>query len=272
MYINFSLVAGALLFAIFPARGQAPACKDFKMGIFHAYPRNTGSHFIIYREGDIEKDIDLTHKDTSLWKIEWDGDCTYIETYLSGNTKMSGEMADFLKKHSLVYNISSVTKDYYTYSEHIDKVSGTLLETDTAWVGEKTSSSDNVALFQQIQNSQLLRKRHFSDTSKYAVLYIYRPGKLTNSLAGFEVYLEDDLISVMKNRSGFIFAIRKEGHFTLTSRLDKDVCPLPVDIHFGKKYFIRSSIKWGFYHMRNYKLEMALVGETEGQADFDAVQ
>ncbi|WP_169337665.1 hypothetical protein [Segetibacter koreensis] len=156
-------------------------------------------------------EYNLEKRDSTLWKIDWSNDCTYSLKYISGNTHMEPEMESFLKKHKMVYQIINVTNDYYVYNGYIDKISRDFIQSDTMWLHEKTSITNNL-LFQSIANGQTLRKAHFGDTSKYAVVYVYRTGKVTNSMGEYFLYFDNEPMCVMKNKSGYMFKLFKEGN------------------------------------------------------------
>ena len=135
------------------------------------------------------------------------------------------------------------------------------------WLNIKTGLVNN-ELFKQVKNPSELKRSHFSDTSKYAVLYLYRPGKLANSLGNYLVYFDESIMCIAKNNSGYIFKILKEGKFTLKSRIYKDEADLPLDIKFGSTYYVKSSIPGGIHGLNNYKLKMGLMKPEDGQNEF----
>ena len=104
--------------------------------------------------------------------------------------------------------------------------------------------------------------------ANFAIVYLYRPGKLTNSLSDFIVYLNDDAICVAKNNTGYTFKILREGPVKFTSRIHNDLFDLPVEIEFGKTYYIKSMIHWGFFKGKNYRLEIANVEKSKGQDEY----
>src|SRR5258707_490104 len=84
--------------------------------------------------------------------------------------KMSAGEKDFWENHKLVYDITGVAKNYYTFNGYADKSSNLVLVTDTMWMTEKINIISN-ELIQPVKNETALKKSHFTDTSKYAVLY-----------------------------------------------------------------------------------------------------
>lgn len=263
---------GLLLFFILPlitfCQNKALTCSDIKTGIFHIYPKNSPDHYIDIREGEFVRETKMNTGDTSLYKINWINDCTYSLQYLSGTEKMTDEIAKFYKKHKLVYEIPSVTNEYYVYKGYIDKTSNIPISTDTIWFNEKTTVVDNT-----IYKQASLAEATIKDTSKYALLYIYRPGKITNSLSDYMIYLNDNVMCLAKNNSGYIFKIFKEGKIQLKSRLLKDESVVDLEVKHGEIYYIKSMVHWGIKsRLYNFKLEMASVNKEMGQVEFQHVR
>lgn len=249
----------------------AATCGDIKSGIFHFYPKNTSDHFVIYAEPSHHKEINVNTGDTILWEIKWIDDCSFLEKLIATNVALNKKTARFLKAHSIAYKIETITDDYFTFKGYIDRLSGEMIQSDTLWFTERIASS--VTPFIQPITSDEEGRLNFSDTSKFALLYLYRPGKLTNSLSNYPVYLNDEVICIARNNSGYLFKIFKEGIFECKSHLLKDESAVRVNIQFGKKFFIKSVVHWGMYSgLRNYKLEMAVMPDSIGRREFSEVK
>jgi hypothetical protein len=249
-----------------------PPCAYLKTGIYYSYPRNTSTRYICVRDGDREKEIDMDTGDSSVWQIQWLDDCSYTMKYLSGNDELKPRDQQFLDKHIIALRIEKSTTDYYVYSAHADKISKRSYATDTFWLHEKSLVVSNQP-FQFIRNELFLTKTHFSDTSRYAVIYLYRPGKLTNSWAVVPVYCNDTLLWIAHNRTGTLIKVTREGVLELTSKVFKDVSSVKVDVRFGQKYYIKSMIHWGFSSRGyNFILEMAAIKPEMGQPEFEQVR
>ena len=254
-------------------QSQSLNCENLKNGIFYSYPKNTDSKYLFERAGDYQKETDLKTGDTTLWKIRWKNDCTFSIEYVSGNNKANEEASTFLKKkkHKVVFEIKNITDDYYTYATYLDKTSNLPLELDTIWLHEKINPVRNL-LFEAVTNGRDLQKSHFSDTAKYALLYVYRPGKFTNSLAGFPLYFDNNVMCIMKNKSGYIFKILKEGTFEIGSKLMDNSSVTKLEVTFGKRYYVKSMIHWGLHATRNFNLEMKIMPNDSGEEEFDEVE
>jgi hypothetical protein len=261
-------------FAFFFASGtysqnDPVTCADLKNGVFHSYPKNSADHYISEREDEYQKETNLTTGDTSSWQIKWKGNCTYSLKYLGGN-KLPQEQLDFLKKHTLIYEVGRITNEYCLVTGHVDKTSNPVIQIDTMWFNERTNVISNL-LFNPVPNAGALKRDHFSDTSKYAVVYIYRPKKLGISMSNYLVYFDDNIMWIAKNRSGAIFKILKEGRFEIKSKMLKDQSAVNVDVKFGNTYYIKSMVHWKLYKGYNFKLEMAQVEPEQGKSEFSEV-
>jgi len=250
---------------------QPAGCGAFRKGVFHVYQSSTGNHYILYRNGSTEKEVIDGKEDSTIWNIQWQGDCDYTLEYVSGNIPLTDKEEKFLRKHKLAYHLQPAGADNCVYTETIDKPTGTLIEKDTIRLHEVAISLHPAPVALQLRSEAALRQLHFSDTSHYAVVYIYRPKKLKLSLSPYNMYINDNLVCVMKNNSGFMFAVFREGDITLKSQLAKDTCSLTLTIQFGKRYYVRSTNEWGIHWTGNSKLAMAAVPAAQGKDEFEEV-
>ena len=253
------------------AYAQRVDCGAFRRGVFHVYQASTGNHYIIYRDGAREKEVIDGKGDSTLWNIEWQGDCDYTLEYISGNIQLTDKEEKFLRKHKLAYHLQPAGADYCVYTETIDKPSGTLIEKDTIRLHEVAFSLHPTPVALQLRSEAALRSLHFSDTSHYAVIYIYRPKKVKLSWSPYNMYINDNLVCVMKNNSGFLFAVFKEGDVTVKSQIAKDTCSLVLNVKFGQLYYVRSTNEWGIHRTGTSKLAMAAVPAVQGKDEFEQV-
>jgi hypothetical protein len=268
--------SATFLSAAQPADAQH-TCADLRTGDYYYYPRNTLQQYHVTVSGDKEKVVNLTKRkgtpiyDSSIYRIEWKGDCNYTLKYLEG-TGLTDEELRFVNKHKLAYHIDSVGPDYYVFTSYEDRLSeGKLLGKDTMWMHPQTHTSDNM-LF-GLTDPAHIKRIHFSDTSQMALLYIYRVGKFKLSFSDLIIYYNDLPMAVLKNKSAAIVALFKEGPFTLRSmgpntKVEGD---LPMYVKFGKTYYIRADMIWGLYKTGNTKLEFSVMDPKEGKQDFDGI-
>lgn len=243
------------------------SCEDLRTGIFFAYPKNMAGSQVYIRDSLYQQEISPQNKDTILWKIRWMDKCTYALKYVSGFKEEAS--ADFGRKHIVLVKISSIGRDYYTYSAHIDELSNIAVISDTIWFTEQANVTDNY-LFQQIKDEAVPGRKTFTDTSKYALVYVYRPGKLTNSMGNYMVYFNDYLAFAAINNTGAVYKVYKEGPLEIKSKLYKDASSVVVDVRFGKRYYVKSQIHWAVTNrLYNFRLEMKTVDNFIGQSEYD---
>src|SRR5438034_11734209 len=102
------------------AQADAPAFATLEFGEFHTYPKNTSSYFIIRRQDDLQKEIDARTGDSTIWKVRWHKDNTYTLKFVSSSDKRVSLNAYYLKHHDVVYNVPTITKDFYIIEGHVD--------------------------------------------------------------------------------------------------------------------------------------------------------
>ncbi len=240
-------------------------CEALKNGVFYNYPRNSDENIIQIREGNLMKEVTIGKKDTVIWKVKWKNNCTYSLQYLSGDVG-SKEILELVKKHSLDFRIDSITADYYLYTGFFDNEKKWMSFTrDTIWMKEKQVSGSRIFLT-QVTDLGKQKRAHFSDTSKYALLYIYRPGKFIGFAASYNIYVNDYLMCILANKSGFIYKISKEGTYSIGGKLPNSV-PLIADIRFGKSYYIKST--FGIPLIATLKrVDMELISDNIGKQEF----
>lgn len=265
----------AFIFAAGPTGhlvSQPPqTCMDIKTGIFYYYPKTTNDYYIEQRDENYLNEKNGATGDSTIWQLEWKGDCEYTLKYVSGNTKMPDAMLKFYGKHKLVCDIKKVTGDYYIFTSYADKNTNQPLLTDTIWYNQKVTIPNN-RLLERVNSPTDLKKEHFSDTSQYAVLYIYRPGKFTNSLGSYLVYFDESIMCLAKNKNGYIFKVLKEGTHEIKSRLFKDESSVKLDVKFGNIYYVKSMIHWTISkRLYNFKLDMQVMKPADGQTEFTEV-
>ena len=269
LYILFLLFTAFSISA--SSQDTATTITNLKTGVFYEYPLNTNKHYRDTRNGNIETETNLENNDSSNWAITWQNDRTYTYKYLSSNDSAVKVQERLLKKHSIICTIDAIGSDYYIYTAHFDKLSNPPITHDTLWT-HPFAMPRNKLLFAYIPGEDDLRKVHFRDTSHYAVVYLYRPGKLTNSLSDFFVYCNDHLLWSAHNNSGIIVAFFQEGPIKFGSAYMKDTSSVTVDVRFGHKYYVKAMMHWGMNSNGNFKLEMAEMKPNEGQGEFEEVK
>lgn len=103
-------------------------------------------------------------------------------------------------------------------------------------------------------------------SASYATLNLYRP-KGAGALIGYDVYFGDSLICRMKYNSAEQVRIYKKGLNTLSAKTEV-TAELPVDIEFGREYFIRCTIQPGVMVGRPL---LQVVDEEIGKGQFNVI-
>jgi Protein of unknown function (DUF2846) len=246
-YCNKGQILRLLLFMIFPltVSSQTLSCHDIKNGVFIYFSKNDGSKSTYTRTGEVQKEFNGATRETVLWDVEWINDCSYYLKYNSGAEDKSKQELDILKKHKFLFNIVSVSEDYYVFESYVDKSSNPLLFKDTLWIKQRRDAKNKVISNPRI-DSLLAQKKVVFDSSlnKSATLYIFRPGKFVESLETCTIYYNDTAICVMTNKAAYVVRLLKEGPAKFTARIGKKEMEVMLDIQYGKKYFLRCEIKW----------------------------
>ncbi len=246
------------------------SCKDLRNGVFYGYFKNSDSRYVFHRDNKFQKEINLLTGDSTLWKIKWMNDCTYSLEFISTSEKISADQRELQSKHNFIFSITEVGKDYYTFKGSIDRSTNPVVLEDTMWFSEKLHPS-NSELFKLLKSEKDIHR--LRDTSKYAILYIYRPHKLSLGLADYLVYFDNVLMTAMPNNTGYAFKILKEGAFPVTSRLLGDVSTAKVEIKFGHVYYVKAAIKWTISkRLNNFKLETTQISNEKGEKEFEEIK
>lgn len=99
----------------------------------------------------------------------------------------------------------------------------------------------------------------------YALLYVYRYSG-TGSFVGYDLHLGDSTLLRVKNSFKDVIRIKKEGLNMLWSKTESKA-EVPVDIVYGKSYYLRCGIKMGAFVGRP---TLELVDYRTGKAEYDS--
>lgn len=97
-----------------------------------------------------------------------------------------------------------------------------------------------------------------------AIIHFYRRGSMKGCLISFDVYLGDVAVFRATNKSRASVPVKTEGVYSLRAKTESST-EIPVDIRFGREYFVRCSLGFGAFVGRP-KIE--LVDENTGRAEF----
>ncbi|GHV59489.1 hypothetical protein FACS1894182_13650 [Bacteroidia bacterium] len=100
----------------------------------------------------------------------------------------------------------------------------------------------------------------------YALLHVYRQSGPGMAIS-YDVHLGDNVICRARNKWKEIIQIYQDGPNTLWARTEAK-SEIPIDIQFGKEYYIRCRIETGFF-VGHPKLE--LVDNRTGKAEYNSI-
>ena len=222
-----------------------PACNQVKALTFYVYPRNSSDQYKIVRSGDYQVEYNLKTGDSAVYNIKWTKDCQYSLTCLSpGKQKAFQQQSTSTSK--LAYDILRVTPTYYVYDSYPDTILPGNMEnrrmfTDTAWLRPHANPT-NSEIFQVTRENPVRVKRNFTDTSQYALVYLYRLHKLPASENEYYVYFGEDFMFRAINKTKAIYKIFKEGPVKIHAKTGNVESSVMIDIRFGKKYYIQCQV------------------------------
>lgn len=112
-----------------------------------------------------------------------------------------------------------------------------------------------------------------TDTTNYALLYVYRPKNFSGSAMSYDLKITNALFSDhpigrVKNNSKFIVKLYQEGKTQLFAQTESKRAVL-IDVKFGKKYYLKCGITIGVLVGRP---ELNLIYPEQGELDFENVE
>jgi hypothetical protein len=258
-----------LLFAALSGIAQTPTCSDLKNGVFIYFSPADGSRQTYTRNGDIQKQVNPTTHETTIWDLEWVSDCAYLLTYNSGMEDRPKSTQQLLKKHKFFCQITSVTNDYYVVQTGLDKASNPVVEKDTLWIKQRSDAKKKGTTNPRIDSLLAIRKEAFDTViARSAWLYAFRPGKFAESAVSYTLNLHDTTICEMGNKAAYIVRLRIEGPTTFVAKFRNQETSVTIDIKPGNKYYLRCELPWSL----SPKPKLTEVKKEEAETYFDNVK
>jgi len=132
-------------------------------------------------------------------------------------------------------------------------------------------STDSLAIKVNQPNSQSVNVQ--PDTTKYALLYVYRPSLFVGSIIGFNLHItnsviKDSVIGRAKNNSKFVVKIYQEGKTQIYAQTESKRA-VNIDVKFGKKYYLKCEISTGIFVGRP---KLDLIYPEQGELDYENVK
>ncbi len=251
---------------------QQSNCSQLKDVTLYCYPRNSTDQYKVVRTGSNQVEYNLKTGDSTVYTVKWDKDCRYSLTFVFSSEKKSAAELEVLKTYKLAYQIVEAMPDYYVYTLYINQVRNTKMEhshlsTDTAWLKPVTVPT-NQALFGALKEKPSYLKKHFNDTSSYAIVYLYRPSRLPGMAASYNVYYDGDFVYPATNGSKIAYKVYKEGRIKVFAKHNYVEAMLPLDVKFGNTYYVECALDNA---PPPAKARLKLRDEEKGKMDYDGL-
>lgn len=259
-----------LLFACpFFVQAQSPTYASVKNGVFIYFSRANGSKATCTRSGETQKEINPVTRESALWDVQWLNDSVYSMQYNSGLEDKPREELKLLQKHKVIVQILAVTEDYYTYRTSLDKVSNPAVSNDTLWIKQHRDAKNKMIGNPRIDSLLAIRRAAYDTMiSRSATLYVFRPGKFTQSAVNCMISINGTPACEMTNKAAYILRLTKEGEMTITAQIDKQKTNVTIEVTPGAKFYLRCEIPWTL----GPKPRLTLVNEVEGKTYFDNIK
>jgi hypothetical protein len=104
------------------------------------------------------------------------------------------------------------------------------------------------------------------DTSKYALLHLYRPKNAVGGLVGYNIKLDDSIICKLKNNRKFSIRMYKEGLVKIWPNNEEK--KLGIKVKPGEEYFVKFVMVSGLVGAHP---ELNLINSEQGRVEFDSM-
>jgi hypothetical protein len=109
-----------------------------------------------------------------------------------------------------------------------------------------------------------MQRAELQPSADYALLHFYRPGSMMGMAISYDLYLENDVVFRVKNKSKTTLKITSEGLKTLWAKTESKT-ELPVDIKLGQEYYIQCGLGMGVLVGRP---RLEIVDNKTGKGEF----
>jgi len=122
----------------------------------------------------------------------------------------------------------------------------------------------------QTEESLTQTTTHTQPASKSdsAILYVYRPGEYRGFALAYDLYVGDQKIGAVRNKSEFTFVFHQEGPVEVWAKTEKKVS-IFLDIKFGEKYYIKCGVATGAWVGRP---DLILVSSLQGEPEYKRIK
>jgi Protein of unknown function (DUF2846). len=101
----------------------------------------------------------------------------------------------------------------------------------------------------------------------YALLHIYRVGRMAGAAIGYDVNLDGEKVYRATNKSKITIRVTEAGLHTLSAKTESSA-ELPLDIQLGREYYVRCGMKMGVMVGRP---ELEIVDASTGKTEFNNI-
>jgi hypothetical protein len=101
-----------------------------------------------------------------------------------------------------------------------------------------------------------------------ALLHIYRPKSFVGKIVSYHIHMGDEPLFRVTNNSKTTVRVTRDGLQSLWGRTESKT-EIPIEIEFGKEYYIRCGVSMGAFVGRP---AFTLMDNRTGKKEFDAVR
>jgi len=100
-----------------------------------------------------------------------------------------------------------------------------------------------------------------------ALLHIYRSASLVGAAVAYDVRLDGETVFRAKNKNKATIEVTREGLMMLSAKTETTT-EVPIDIQFGREYYVRCKVKMGAIVGRP---AIEIVDNATGKAEYDKI-
>src|SRR5690606_25791786 len=138
---------------------------------------------------------------------------------------------------------------------------------DTIWFAPQPGKMVSVN-FEVLTEKPAYLRKHFKDTSSYAIVYLYRLPKVMAMMNEYYVYCNDDFIYWARNKTSGAFKIYLNGTTKFHAKSGNQESSVTVDLKPGKRYYVQCIIH---HKLSKATPELRLVAEGVGKEDYERI-
>ena len=138
---------------------------------------------------------------------------------------------------------------------------------DTIWFAPQPGKKVSVN-FEELTEKPAYLKKHFKDTSSYAIVYLYRPQKVWAMINEYYVYCNDEIIYWAINKTSTAYKVYIKGPAKFYAKSGNVESSVTVDLKPGKRYYVQCIIH---HKLSKVTPELRLMPEDAGKEDYEQI-